>query len=441
MRKVLTIAHREFSAMVVTKAFLLSLVLMPILMGGGIVAAALMGRMSEEKTKTLVIFDGTGGTAFTALERAAKAHNALNQPVTRQDGKGPPPSGITKFNLERGAEAALSDAERLKLSERSRRGEIDAFVELLADLYSTEPEARPVVRYHSQQTPLADSRQWLERTLSELVRAERLRALALDPELVRRATAPVALKSFNLAQASSNGEIKPARESNELRSIFVPFGMMMLMFMVIMMTAQPALETVLEEKSNRIAEVLLGSANPFQLMTGKLLGTVAGSVCILSVYLAGGLGLAWYKDWLEFVPWGLVPWFIAYQILAVLFFNSIFLAIGASVNQLKEAQSLLLPVWLLMALPMFVWFNLVREPNGKLATWLSFFPPSTPLVMTLRLGTQTAVPVWQPIAGFAVMLLATLVGVYLAGRIFRVGILWQGAAPKLRDLARWALSG
>jgi ABC-2 type transport system permease protein len=216
---------------------------------------------------------------------------------------------------------------------------------------------------------------------------------------------------------------------------------MMLMFMVIMMTAQPALETVLEEKSNRIAEVLLGSASPFQLMAGKLLGTVAGSVCILSVYLLGGLGVAWYKDWFEFVPWGLVPWFVAYQILAVLFFNSIFLAIGASVNQLKEAQSLLLPVWLLMALPMFVWFNLVREPNGKLATWLSFFPPSTPLVMTLRLGSQTAVPVWQPIAGFAVMLLATLVGVYLAGRIFRVGILWQGAAPKLRDLARWALSG
>jgi ABC-2 type transport system permease protein len=452
MHKILTIAHREFSAMVATKAFLLSLVLMPVLMGGGIVAAALLGRVAETSTKTLVIVDGTsGGAAVAALEKAAAAHNAFIDAAAQASSKaGPAPANkgpfgqgaLTKIVLERAPQTSLTDESRLELSNRSRKGDIDGFAELPADLFSTATDVRPLVQFHSQHSPLADSRQWLERTLNEVVRSERLRSLSIDPDLVRRATAPVELKSFGLSEAASTGGVaKPAREASEMRSIFLPFGLMMLMFMVIMMTAQPALETVLEEKGNRIAELLLGSASPFQLMVGKLLGTVAGSVCILSVYLGGGMAVLWYKEWFDFVPWSLVPWFVAYQVLAVLFYNAIFLAIGASVNQLKEAQSLLLPVWLLLALPMFVWFNLVREPNGKLATWLSFFPPATPLVMTLRLGTQTGTPLWQPIAGFVVMLLATLVGVYIAGRIFRVGILWQGAAPKLRDLAKWAISG
>jgi len=452
MHKILTIAHREFSAMVATKAFLLSLVLMPILMGGGIVAAALLGRVADTSTKTLVIIDGTAeGAAFAGLEKAANAHNAVIDAVAQANSKSAPsPAGkgpfgkatLTRIVLERAPQSSLTDESRVELSNRSRKGDIDGFVELPANLFATAADVRPLVQYHSQNTPLADSRQWLERNLNEVVRTERLRSLSLDPDLVRRATAPVELKSFGLSEAASAGSAaKPARESSEMRSIFLPFGLMMLMFMVIMMTAQPALETVLEEKGNRIAELLLGSASPFQLMAGKLLGTVAGSVCILSVYLGGGLAAVWYKEWFDYVPWSLVPWFVAYQVLAVLFYNSIFLAIGASVNQLKEAQSLLLPVWLLLALPMFVWFNLVREPNGRLATWLSFFPPATPLVMTLRLGTQTPTPLWQPIAGFVLMLLATLVGVYIAGRIFRVGILWQGAAPKLRDLARWAING
>jgi ABC-2 type transport system permease protein len=141
------------------------------------------------------------------------------------------------------------------------------------------------------------------------------------------------------------------------------------------------------------------------------------------------------------VPLRIVPWFIVYQILAVLLIGSIFMAVGAAVNQLKEAQSMLMPIWLLLMFPLFVWFQVVRDPLGSFATWLSFIPPATSLMMVLRMGSTAAVPLWQPLLGILVMLAATLVVVFAAARIFRIGILAQGKAPKMVELVRWAIRG
>jgi ABC-2 type transport system permease protein len=168
---------------------------------------------------------------------------------------------------------------------------------------------------------------------------------------------------------------------------------------------------------------------------------VAGSLTAVSIYLAGGLAMATYKGWTDYVPWHLVPWFVVFQVLAVLLYSSIFLAVGASITQLKEAQSMLLPIWLVMCIPMFTWLQMVREPNGALATGLSFFPPSAPLVMVLRLASEETVPLWQVAGALLVLLAATIAVTFLAARIFRIGMLWQGKTPKLTELMRWAWSG
>jgi ABC-2 type transport system permease protein len=122
-------------------------------------------------------------------------------------------------------------------------------------------------------------------------------------------------------------------------------------------------------------------------------------------------------------------------------FGSIFMAVGAAVNQLKEAQSMLMPIWLLMMFPIFVWFQVVRDPMGSFATWISFVPPATSLMMVLRMGSTAAVPLWQPLAGIAIMLAATLVCIFAAARVFRIGILAQGKTPKMSELIRWAIRG
>ena len=197
------------------------------------------------------------------------------------------------------------------------------------------------------------------------------------------APAPVIVEPLGLVARSRSGEFSKPRQTNMYESIFLPFGMMMLMFLTIFLAAQPMLESVLEEKSQRIAEVLLGSVNSLQLMAGKLLGGVGGSLTVVVVYAGGALAAAWYFDALHLVPLRIVPWFLAYKVLAVMMFGSLFTAVGAACNQLKEAQGMLMPIWLLMMFPLFVWLQVVRDPTGSFGTWLSFVPPATPLLMVL----------------------------------------------------------
>jgi ABC-2 type transport system permease protein len=162
---------------------------------------------------------------------------------------------------------------------------------------------------------------------------------------------------------------------------------------------------------------------------------------VVAIYAVGAYAMAEYNGWTDLIPWEMVPWFLAYQILAVLLFSSLFMAVGAAVTQLKEAQSMLLPVWLLIAAPMMTWLQIVREPNGSLATWMSFFPPSAPMTMILRLSSGTSVPGWHIAVSLILLVLATVACIFMAGRIFRVGLLWQGKAPKVSEIARWAFRG
>jgi ABC-type Na+ efflux pump permease subunit len=315
-----------------------------------------------------------------------------------------------------------------------------AFVELppgLAD--GKDPAAR--VRFYAQNPMLSAERTWLEQAVNEAVKTRRMSALKLDAAEVRQATAPVPVVPLGLFKQTADGRIRGADEGKNMIGVFLPLIFMMLMFMVIFMSAQPLLESVMEEKTGRIAEVLLGSVSPFQLMAGKLLGNVAGSLSVLAIYAAGGYAVAAYNGWTDYIPFDLVKWFLLYQVLAVLLFSALFMAVGAAVTQAKDAQTLLLPIWLVICLPMFVWLPIVREPNGSVAVGMSFFPPATPMAMVLRLAGESVIPMWQILATLSVLVVATAVCLYAAGRIFRVGILWQGKTPHFTELMRWAWRG
>jgi ABC-2 type transport system permease protein len=108
---------------------------------------------------------------------------------------------------------------------------------------------------------------------------------------------------------------------------------------------------------------------------------------------------------------------------------------------MKEAQSLMWPVMVLAVLPMMVGFVVIKEPNSSFATWASFFPPATPMLMMARQAVPPGIAPWQPVLGMVLVLLATLCCVYAAGRIFRVGILMQGKGAKVGDIVRWVIRG
>jgi ABC-2 type transport system permease protein len=436
VNKVPIIANREFRAIVGTKAFLIVITLMPVLMFGGIfIQRMLEGRVGPAEKK-IVVLDGTGAL-LERLAAAAQSHNE-HEIFNAANGKQTKP----RLVLEAGPAGKVTEETRFQLSEQIRRGKIDAFLEIPGGIDHMPAKGELAkAKLFAENAAMMEEQGWLVSALGNAVRSRRLQAAKIDAALVDRASSPVIVEPLGLVARSQSGGFSKPRESSMYEGIFLPFGLMMLMFMTIFLAAQPMLESVLEEKSQRIAEVLLGSVNAPQLMAGKLLGGLGGSLTIVVTYASGALAVAWYFDALQIVPLRIVPWFLAYQILAVMMFGSLFMAVGAACNQLKEAQGMLMPIWLLMMFPLFVWIQVVRDPTGAFSTWLSFVPPATPLLMVLRLGASTAVPWWQPALGILVMLAATWFCVFAAARIFRIGILAQGKTPKLAELFRWAVRG
>jgi ABC-2 type transport system permease protein len=434
VRKILVVARRDYLATVATKAFVIGLVLLPVFMFSGMVVPKLLkGRLSTADKRFLVI-DGTG-ELLPLLVKAAEERNAtdiFSQDTFEQD--------EARYVLEPGPTGPITDQMRLELSDRVRKEELFAFVELPADLLTAPPGPPREVPMHAQSSSFGDERRWFDKTLNRAVQVQRLRRAGIDPAVVAQAQLPIRTEGMSLYEKTPDGGIRPAEKTDRALAIFIPVGIMMLMFMA-MMTSQYMLQSTLEEKQQRIAEVLLGSLSPFQLMLGKLLANVAVSLTMVGLYLLGGYCMARYHGVTHLVPLDLFGWFLIYQVLAVVMFGSVFGAVGAACTEMKDAQSLMMPVMFVLIFPMLIWFMVLKEPNGPFATGLSFIPTATPMLMILRLALSTNVPVWQPLLGIVGVLAAALGCVWAAGRVYRIGILAQGKAPNLRALVRWVVSG
>jgi ABC-2 type transport system permease protein len=445
MNKIWVIARREFMAMVGTRAFLATLLIMPLMMFGGLVLMPTLNKLSGGRERVIRIVDGTGriGPALAAM--AEQRNKLLTESQVQADSNDAKKSaramagdmGLDPYRIELQQERNLDDSTRLQWSDMVRDGSLYAFVEIPESLF--DPASADTVRFVSQDAVLSEARQWMQGITDAIVREDRFKVLGLDSEKVQLANRPVSFaptSPYERSATSEGGEasIEAKEEGFDLAKFFAPFGMMMLMFMVIFLAAQPMLESAMEEKSQRISEVLLGSVSPTQLLAGKLIGNVAASLLVFALYAIGAYAFLVQRGMHHLVPMSLVPWFLVFQVLGVLFFSSIFMMIGASVRDLKEAQSLLLPVWLFMMLPMMVWFIAVRDPLGPVALALSMLPPSAPMMNVLRMGTGVTIPLWQPIAAAILLAVATAMVIWVAGRIYKLSMLRSDSVKTIGQL-------
>jgi ABC-type Na+ efflux pump permease subunit len=198
------------------------------------------------------------------------------------------------------------------------------------------------------------------------------------------------------------------------------------------------LNSVIEEKMSRISEVLVGSVTPFQLMMGKLAGGAAASILLSAIYISGGLAIAQYwGGYASSVTPAIVAWFLLFLILALFMFGSLFVAIGAACNDLKDSQNMMTPVMLLVMLPMFTAGSVLRAPDGTLALALSMIPTASPFLMLLRIALRPGPPLWQVLLSVTLLVATALCVVWAAGRIFRTGLLMQGKSATIPEMLRW----
>jgi len=285
-------------------------------------------------------------------------------------------------------------------------------------------------------------RYWIAWPINNQLRRLRLAEAGVDESVVEDLFRRLPVGGMGLVTVDpKTGAIIDARHSNKGEAIAIPIVMLMLMFMMMMMGAMPLLNSVMEEKSQRISEVLLGSVKPFQFMMGKILGGVGVSLTSASIYVIGGIFAVKYMGFGEYIPYHILPWFFIHMVMAILMLGALFAALGSTCNNAKEAQSVSFPAMMPLMIPMFILMPVIQEPQSTFATWLSLFPPFTPMLMLLRQSTLEGVPIWQPWVGLLGVFAFTILFVWAGGRIFRVGILMQGKPPRLTDIFRWAIRG
>ena len=218
----------------------------------------------------------------------------------------------------------------------------------------------------------------------------------------------------------------------------LPIAFVFLMFMGVMTGGQSLLTSTVEEKSSRVMEVLLSSLTPTELLAGKILGQLGVSMIALGLYV--GMGLA---GLLSFALFGLInPWLIVYLgiffLLAYLTYGSLMVSVGAVVNDMREAQSLMMPLMLLLTFPFWVWFPISMAPNSAFATTLSFIPPISTFAMLLRVVSTAPPPWWQVWLSIGVSVVGVGASLWFASKVFKIGLLMYGKPPNLATLIRWA---
>jgi ABC-2 type transport system permease protein len=448
MRKIRIIAIREYVTAVRTKSFLISLVFVPVLMLGSAGVQVLIDDLAEKTQRSYAVVDRTPGQQlYRALDAAS--HVQMSSEVRDIKERKPLRPQFVYVTPSAATEEAINK-QRLELSDQVHQGTLTGFLDIGADvaqlptapLTPGKPAPTRSIRYYSN-SPTQDAfARWAERIINQAVIAERCETEGLQPADVARLVQPVPLRVMGLVRRdATTGAIQDVSDEDRIAMLLVPLGLTMMMFLVVMVGATPLMQGVIEEKMQRIAEVLLGSVRPFELMMGKLLGMLAVSLTLAAVYLGGAYWVLSRFDVTEFLSGSLLAWFLAFQVLAVLMYGSLFIAIGAACSDAKETQALLIPVVMLITFPLFTLRHVIEEPNSAFSFWSSLFPFGTPMLMVTRLALPPGIPWWQPVLGVVGVLLTTLLCVYAAGRIFRVGILMQGKGAKVQDLARWVFRG
>jgi ABC-2 type transport system permease protein len=409
----------------------------------------LVHKAEDRSTKKFAVVDRTADKKVTsALETALKRHNE-HDVYDRETHEQTEPK-YELIPIEPSApdkESILS--QQFELSRRCEQGDFEGFLDIGADVYAIVPDGqdrlidpRRELRFQSAKPGAGGFGRWAQEQANKGILQHRFAENSISLVRVGQLQQTVYVKSKGLTVRDHvTGELRDSTEESRVANFVLPAVLIVLMYFMILVGATPAMHGVIEEKQARISEVLLGSISPFGLMLGKLLGVVAVALTVGAVYATVGYALAHRYGLTETLSPGLLSWFFLFLTLAVLIYASLFIGVGAAASDIKETQSLLMPVMLLAALPMLLLGPVLQDPNGIVAVIGSFFPFTAPMIMTARVSVPPGVGLWQPALAVAIVLVTVLGCVWAASRIFRVGLLMQGKGVKFADLARWVIRG
>lgn len=426
MNKIFIITQREYLYRVQKKSFLLLTLLMPFLFIGIAAVPFLLSQIKDDEQKKVIIVDKTGRYA----------------PLFQSD------------------EAYLFEtAPALSSDYRSEESGIEAVVSITAPL-ETAPDSLTVYSRTEVTKGLLSK---VEQVLEEEVKREKLKRHNITnlDKIISDVETPITAKTVKWDEQSE--VITNTELSMVVGSIFS-----FLIYLFVLSYGGMVMSSVVEEKSNRIVEIIVSSVKPFQLMMGKIIGVglvgltqfsiwailcslgVAGlglfvgadaAMATASATTTGGMteGAAMAADVLQAIAgisfFEIILMFVLCFLGGYLLYASLFAAVGASINEQEDATQFNLPLIFIMMFSLYAAMGAVDNPNGPLAFWASMFPLTSPIVMMVRV--PFSVPLWQELLSLAILFGTATAFVWFGGRIYRVGILMYGKKPTIKEMLKW----
>jgi len=434
MDKIWLILTREYTSRVKKKSFLLATFLTPLLMGG-LYAAAIYFAVSDSEEKIIKVIDESGLFVDKLEGRNSVVFEFVTEPV---------------------------DSARKKVENGS-------FIGLLyiKDVDIDDPQG---INYYSMTTPGIDLIRGMNRSLETVVRDAKIKKMGFSKSALDSLNTDINITSINLS-----GENEKEGNSGIAMAVGIFSGMLIYMFMLIY--GSQVMRGVMQEKTSKIVEILVSSVRPFHLMMGKILGIAAVgltqfilwivlTVSIISIAgpLLGGESaedmvaaqsgiaqaelaqspeaqnklLAAIDEVVDSVNIPLlVGSFFFYFLSGYLFYAALFAMIGAVVDSEADTQQFMMPIMLPLIASMMFLGVIIKDPSGPIAFWMSIIPFFSPIIMMIRIPFD--VPLWQLVLSMTLMVLGFLGTTWMAGRVYRIGILMHGAKVNYKVMFKWLM--
>ncbi len=404
--KLLTIAKWEFIHRVKSKWFIFSLVFPLFIIAISVLPTLLM--QEESGTKTFALIDETGWVGEQLMGKFSEEY--------RLENGDPRYEWIPLQEQQMDSPTAAADS---MLSEDI----IDGYIVIPSDIQKTRQ-----AEYYSESVGNFRDQMRIGNTLSTLVARREMTAYNLDPELIEDLTREVNLATFEVRK----GE---AKQGNELLAFAGPYVYVFILLMAIFMSAQILMRSVLEERQNRLVELLVSSVTTNNLMSGKILGIGAMGLLQVIIYIALAQIVAVRFD-VELVTLAGLVGFFLFFIPGFLLYGSFYAAVGSLFTSEQDAQQAIGVISLIIVVPVIFLPMAIMNPEATLVQILSYVPPITPFFMIMRMNLGT-LPLWEYILSFTVLVGFTYLTMRLAGKVFNTAVLMYGKRPTVPEILRW----
>ena len=442
--KIYVVATTEFGSAIRTKSFIIGLLLLPVIMGASILIQLFVAERVDTKSRKFVVIDKSGAL-YPAIEQAAQAHNAKLPDARGKNAR--PRMEPEQLSLPRRAGTAI---RRWNLSSPTAFTGASSTPTLRSPPASSN-RRREICRansleYHSNNPNDDTIRNWLTEVVNKAVRARRFRSAGLDQALAERLSQPVLVDNLGLVERSSDRWCRPRASRRPKRSIcYGPRACPAGLHVHHVFRHHDQCPAVAQQCDRREDEPdqrgIARIGHSVRVDDGKAAGQCRHRDAAGRALRGRRFPGRWPTTAtpMSFRP-GLIAALVLFLFLAILLYGSLYMAVGSACSELKDAQSLMMPVMLISMLPIFVWTAVLKNPASPLSVGMSLFPPASPFLMLMRLALRPAPPAWQVVLSVVLTTLTAMAIVWAAGKIFRTGLLMQGKPPSFIELARWVMA-